>query len=92
MLRGNQHRPGKHVFAPMKIFIPMNDDMLDALNPSISLVPYQPGLPTIGQLAGLAGTNHQSSNSNNSSPGLASSSRALPALSSSTYLAGPALG
>lgn len=92
MLSGNQHRPGKHGFNPMKIFIPLTDDMLDTLNASMSLVPYQPGVPSIGQLTGTPGTNHQSSNSISSSPGLASSSRALPALSSSTYLAGPALG
>lgn len=76
----------------MKIFIPLTDDMLDSLNASASLVPYRLGLTPISQLTAEAAPHPYSSIKVSSSPALAPSSAALPALSSSTYRAGPALG
>lgn len=77
----------------MKIFIPLTDDMLDDLDANELPVPYQAGLPPISQITDSVSAPHpvQSRKSNSSSPGLTSSSAALPALSSSTYMAGPAL-
>jgi len=83
--------PPKARAHPMKVFVPLTDQMLeDNPNPG-PLVPYQPGLPPISQLTASARPNRQSSISTSSSPGCTPNSPALPALSSSTYLAGPAL-
>ena len=75
----------------MKIFIPIDDKMLDTPDFQEILVPYQPGVPTINQMKTAVRKSGQSRSSSSGSPGLTASSAALPALSSSTYLAGPAL-
>jgi len=77
--------------ATLKIFIPVNDSMPDTPDFGETLIPYQPGMVTIGQAAACGHDCRQSRSNTNSSPGLTPSSLALPALSSSTYLAGPAL-
>ncbi len=80
----------------MKVFVPLNDDMLERLLQDTSgselPVPYQAGLPTINQLRARQGTALQSSSRDSTSPAATPSSSALPALSSSTYMAGPSLG
>lgn len=75
----------------MKIFIPLSDEMLEKGMIPDGLVAYQPGLPVLGQLE----TNHapaQSSLMMSESPGPTPNSDALPAFSSSTYMAGRTLG
>lgn len=73
----------------MKIFVPVTDDILDHPELLSLLVPYQAGVA----LAAQAGPEPvQSSRKTNRSPASTPSSEALPALSSSTYWAGPALG
>lgn len=73
----------------MKVFIPAGDEILDHPELLYLLVPYQVGValarPAARDLA-------QSRCNTMASPGTRPSSEALPALSSSTYRAGPALG
>jgi len=84
----------------MKVFVPLSDDLLDnppdelldPLNREAALVPYQLGRLSISQVTAPTATEPHSKSSNSSSPGFVPSSAALPAFSSSTYLAGPALG
>ena len=76
----------------MQVFVPLDEDTIDQLNHQDALVPYQAGLLSVSQIAGPAAEDAQSRSSTSSSPGSAPSSAALPALSSSTYRAGPALG
>ena len=76
----------------VKYFTPLNEDLLDRWLFDEALVPYQPGLPIISQLAIASDKSGQSRSRTSTSPALTPSSAALPALSSSTYLAGPALG
>ena len=76
----------------VKYFTPLNEDLLDCKRFDEALVPYQPGLPVISQLSVAGRKTGQSRSSTSRSPGSTPSSAALPALSSSTYLAGPALG
>ena len=79
----------------MKVFIPLTDDMLDALDCTDRLVPYTPGaipLSVIPAAAQDRALGHQSMSSSRRSPGTTPSSAALPALSSRTYRAGPVLG
>lgn len=72
------------------VFIPMGDEVLDRPELLAELVPYQAGY----QLAPGAGAvvHLEPRNSSMRSPGSSPSSEALPALSSRTYMAGPALG
>ena len=73
----------------MKVFIPISDEMLEkGLFPD-ELMAYQPGLPLLSQ---LQATPIQSSSTVNRSPTVTPNSDAVPALSSSTYLAGAILG
>lgn len=76
----------------VKYFTPLNEDLLDRWRFDEALVPYQPGLPIISQLSIAGDKSGQSRSRISTSPALTPSSAALPALSSSTYLAGPALG
>lgn len=73
----------------MKVFIPITDEMLEQGMIPDELVAYQPGQPLLSQLQTAPS---QSSSSINRSPGPTPSSDAVPALSSSTYLAGAILG
>ena len=73
----------------MKVFIPISDEMLMEGKFPDDLVCYQPGMPVFNQLQ--AGRT-QSRSTDKRSPGATPSSDATPALSSSTYLAGPVLG
>jgi hypothetical protein len=75
----------------MKIFLPCTDDMLDGLESPGNLVPYRLGLTSIGQLTAAARASRQSRSSTSVSPGCAPMAAAVPALSSSTYRAGPLL-
>lgn len=77
-----------------KVFVPLTDDMLDALDCADAPVPYPIGaIPFSAVVPGSAGDDvaRQSRRSSSRSPGATPSSAALPALSSSTYLAGPVL-
>lgn len=69
----------------MQIFVPITDDILDHPELLALLVPYQAGVA-------LSPEAIQSSRKTNRSPASTPSSEAVPALSSSTYWAGPALG
>ena len=73
----------------MKVFIPITDEMLESGNIPDDLLAYQPGLPLLSQ-AGAALP--QSKSSVRRSPTPTPSSEAIPALSSSTNLAGAILG
>ena len=75
----------------MKVFIPLTDEMLEQGMIPDELVAYQPGRPLLSQLK-TAPAPAQSSLIVNRSPSPTPSSEALPALSSSTYLAGAMLG
>lgn len=75
----------------MKVFIPITDEMLEHGLIADELVAYQPGLPLLSQLHTNPPSN-QSSLRVSRSPGATPSSEATPALSSSTYMAGAALG
>lgn len=79
----------------MQVFVPLTDDMLDALDSAEVPVPYRLGTPPISAVTPSTSARHgapQSMCSSSRSPGATPSSAALPALSSSTYRAGPALG
>ena len=68
----------------MRQFVPLTDEMLYARNgPPLRLVPYQCGLPC---------ARDDQRRTVNASPGLTPSLSAVPALSSSTYWAGPSDG
>lgn len=73
----------------MKVFIPITDEMLEQGVIPDELVAYQPGRPLLSQLQTAPA---QSSAIVSRSPGPTPSSDAVPALSSSTYLAGAVLG
>ncbi len=73
----------------MKVFIPITDEMLEQGVIPDELVAYQPGQPLLSQLQTAPA---QSGTIVNRSPGPTPSSDAVPALSSSTYLAGAMLG
>ena len=73
----------------MKVFVPFTDDMLDDPAFAEMLVPYQAGSALLSQ---LETEEDQSRCKTITSPGTSPSSDALPALSSSTYRAGPSLG
>lgn len=75
----------------MKIFIPISDEMLERGEFPDDLVAYQPGRTLLSQLQAIP-TPDQSSSTVNTSPKPTPSSAAVPALSSSTYLAGTTLG
>lgn len=84
----------------MKVFIPLTDDMIDAMDGEEMPVPYRVGVIPLGSLEILSeapaceplAAARQSMSSSSTSPGSTPSSSALPALSSRTYRAGPALG
>ena len=73
----------------MKVFVPFTDEMMDHPDFAEMLVPYQPGHPLLSRLEAAEG---QSRSSTIVSPDTKPNSDALPALSSSTYIAGPSLG
>lgn len=75
----------------MKIFIPLTDEMLEQGIIPDELVAYQAGHPLLSQLKTIPAP-VQSSSSINRSPSPTPSSEAVPALSSSTYMAGAMLG
>ena len=75
----------------MKVFVPYHDAMMDDPAFAEMLVPYQPGLRTLNQIPDLK-SDDQSRCKDMTSPGTNPSSEALPALSSSTYMAGRSLG
>lgn len=75
----------------MKVFVPYSDAMMDDPRFAELLVPYQPGLKTLNEVPDLKSAD-QSRSSDMTSPGTRPSSDAVPALSSSTYIAGPSLG
>ncbi len=76
----------------MKIFVPLDDSMLDELAAGEIPVPFQAGLVSLSQVEAAGMLQDQSSFKTSSSPGLAPNSAALPEFSSSTYIAGPLLG
>jgi len=73
----------------MKVFIPITDEMLEKGIIPEELVAYRPGLPLLSQLE-IASV--QSRSTVNLSPTPTPNSDAVPALSSSTYMAGALLG
>ena len=73
----------------MKVFIPVGDEILDHPELLYLLVPYQAGMALTRP---ARPDDVQSRCSTITSPGTRPSSEAIPALSSSTYRAGPALG
>ena len=73
----------------MKVFVPITDEMLDKGLIPDELLAYQAGLPLLSQLQSAP---LQSRSSTKRSPTPTPNSDAVPALSSSTYLAGLALG
>jgi len=75
----------------MKIFIPITDEMLEKGMIPDDLVAYQAGLPLLSQLQ-TTPLPAQSRSTISRSPKPTPNSDAMPALSSSTYLAGAALG
>lgn len=77
----------------MKVFIPATDDLLECAQYPGRLVPYSPGLIALAQLQPRTTVpSAQSTSSSSLSPAPTPNSLALPALSSNTYCAGPALG
>ena len=75
----------------MKVFVPYHDAMMDDPAFAEMLVPYQPGLKTLNQIPDPKSAD-QSRCKVMTSPGSRPSSDAIPALSSSTYMAGRSLG
>ena len=75
----------------MKVFVPVTDEMLEQEEIGDLLVPYQPGRLLLSQCREQPVVN-QSILKTSLSPVASPSSEDFPALSSSTYLAGPALG
>jgi hypothetical protein len=75
----------------MKVFIPITDEMIEQGLIPDELVAYQPGLPLGSPLQSDQAV-AQSSRSVKLAPGPTPNSAALPALSSSTYIAAPTLG
>jgi len=75
----------------MNVFIPLTDEMLETGVLPDELVAYRPGQPLLSQYHHTPSP-AQSSVTVIRSPGPTPSSEALPALSSSTYLAGAKLG
>ena len=73
----------------MKVFIPITDEMIEKGMIPDELVAYQPGVPLLSQSQTAA---LQSRSTVKWSPTPTPSSDAVPALSSSTYLAGAVLG
>jgi len=73
----------------MKVFVPITDEMLDKGLIPDDLVAYQAGRLLLSQ---LQVTPAQSRSSTKRSPAVTPNSDASPALSSSTYMAGAALG
>lgn len=82
----------------MKQFVPLSDDELYAmLAASMPLVPYQTGLPChhalrVAAAPAAAGASEVQRWNSTLSPGLRPSLSAVPAASSSTYMAGALLG
>lgn len=84
----------------MKVFVPLTDDMLDAMDDGEAPVPYRLGVIPVASLEILSeapareplAAPRQSMSSSRTSPLSTPSSSALPALSSRTYRAGPVLG
>ena len=75
----------------MKVFVPITDEMLERGDFVDPLVPYQPGRLLLSQCLETPEID-QSMRNTSLSPGSSPSSEDFPALSSSTYLAGPVLG
>ena len=75
----------------MKVFIPISDAMLDAGKFPGKPVVYQTGLPLLSQMQSPPAS-VQSRSSVKRSPTTTPSLEAMPAFSSSTNLAGKALG
>mgnify|MGYP007044785338 FL=1 len=75
----------------MKVFIPITDEMLEQGLIPDELVAYQTGHPVLSQFQSHRDTAHSRSRMSES-PGPTPSSDAIPALSSSTYMAGLLLG
>jgi hypothetical protein len=75
----------------MKVFIPITDEMIEKGLIPDDLLAWQPGYALINQTH-LEQPCDQSSLSVSSDPGPTPNSAALPALSSSTYIADPTLG
>ena len=73
----------------MRVFVPITDEMLDKDLVIDELVAYQRGQLLLSQ---LPNTSLQSRSSVKRSPTTTPSAEAAPALSSSTYIAGEALG
>ena len=73
----------------MRVFIPITDEMLEKGMIPDELVAYQVGMPLLSQVQTVS---LQSRSTTRRSPTPTPSSDAVPALSSSTYLAGAALG
>ena len=75
----------------MRVFIPLSDEMLESgMFPGEPVV-YQPGQALLSQQKTVSAP-AQSSSIINESPTPTPNSDAIPALSSSTYLAGATLG
>lgn len=75
----------------MKVFIPITDEMLELGLIPDDLVVFRPGQMLISQFQ-INPKVTQSGSMSNRSPGKTSNSDAVPALSSSTYMAGLMLG
>jgi hypothetical protein len=73
----------------MKVFIPISDEMLEQGSFPDELLAYQPGMVLLSQAQTAP---DQSSSTVKRSPTPTPNSDAVPALSSSTYLAGASLG
>jgi hypothetical protein len=83
----------------MKVFIPITDEMIDKGILPDEIVPFRPGQPFLANgepfplARGETGpSTAQSSSSVSVEPGPTPRRSAEPALSSSTYMAGPRLG
>lgn len=74
----------------MKVFMPITDEMLEQGMLPDELAPYSPGQVTLSQLRHLPALS-QSRSIDMRSPGPTPNSKAVPPLSSSTYIAGRTL-